>query len=115
MGKAIRLLKTITIGNSVRGSLFRLGIALPLTPWPALVHIRNQGMYQWSPGRHSAEALHAVYGPAVWAIAIVHGLAFLLISTSGKPAELRALLYGLIALSWILQWTFVANNSAAYI
>lgn len=115
MDKAFRLLKTITIGNSVRGSLFRLGIALPLTPWPALVHIRNQGMYQWSPGRHSAEALHAVYGPAVLTIAIVHVLSLVLIATSGKSAELKSVLYGMIALNWILQWTFVANYSNAYI
>lgn len=104
----------ITVGRSWRNSVLRVGLALPMTPWPVLVAIQKQGEYQWSAGRHSAEALHAVVLPALWIILLTHLAAILAILIPRISTEAKLLLAALVIIHLCLIVAFLLNNSPAY-
>lgn len=104
----------ITVERSWRNSVLRVGLALPMTPWPVLLAIRDQGRVLRAGGRHSAGALHTVLTPALWILLLTHLAAILAILVPRISTEAKLLLSALVIIHLCLIVAFLLNNSPAY-
>lgn len=95
-----------------RAILWRLGIWIPLTPWPVLIWIQSLGRAPWS--IHSAEALFIVANQAL-ALSVITGAAGLVLdSVFAGNRNQKTLGVWVGVMSTVLQWVFILTFGVAY-
>lgn len=95
--------------------LSRLGVMVPLTPWPVIIWISSQEDYPW--GKHSASALFAVSSESlvICAVFSLIGIGLVLAGSqtlgSLDAAEVKGLAIAFLLLNWWImhQWILAAS------